>query len=94
MTDKRTKKLKCIIDYYGKENQIVKAIEELAELQQVLAKNITQPDRVTKTSISTEIADVEIMLNQMKIIFDCEKDVEFWKPLKISRQFERMGNDE
>lgn len=93
MTEKRTKKLKCIIDYYGKENQIVKTLEEMGELQQVLAKSITQPDKVAKTEVSTEIADVEIMLNQMKIIFDCEKDVEFWKPMKISRQFERMGNE-
>ena len=92
MIDKVTKKLKCIIDYYGQGNQVIKAIEELAELQQELAKSITQPDKSAKSAISAEMADVEIMLHQMKIIFDCEKDVEFWKDMKISRQFERMAN--
>lgn len=91
MTDRKRKKLKCIIDYYGKENQIVKAIEELAELQQVLAKSLTQPQDVAKTSVATELADVEIMLNQMKMIFDCEQNVDFWMGVKLSRQFERMA---
>ena len=67
MTDRKKKKLKCIIGYYGKENQIAKAIEEMAELQQVLAKSLTQPQGVAKTSVASELADVEIMLNQMKM---------------------------
>ena len=93
MTDRKKKKLKCIIDYYGKENQIVKAIEELAELQQVLAKSLTQPQSVAKVSITSELADVEIMLNQMKMIFDCEKDTELWVGMKLSRQIERMAKE-
>lgn len=93
MTDRKKKKMKCIIDYYGKENQIVKAIEEMAELQQVLAKILTQPSKVSKISITTEIADVEIMLNQLKMIFDCEKDVDVWTGMKLSRQLERMAKE-
>ena len=91
MTDKNQKKLKCIVDFYGNQNQIIKTIEEMAELQQVLSKSITEPDKVAKVSLHTELADVEIMLNQLKIIFDCEKEVDLWIKMKIERQFERMA---
>ena len=93
MTDRKMKKLKSILDYYGKENQIAKTFEEMAELQQLLARSITKPGTVAKVSIASEIADVEIMLNQMKIAFDCEKDVEVWNEIKIRRQMERMAKE-
>lgn len=93
MMDKRTKKLKAIIDFYGKENQIVKTFEELGELSQVLSKTLTQSDSVAKVSITTEIADVQIMLEQLKIIFDCKKEVDMWVDMKIQRQIERMAKE-
>ena len=95
MTEKQIKKLRCFIEYYGAGNQLVKAIEEFAELQQVLAKICTIPDsfkeNTIKSSVYSEIADVEIMLEQLKIIFDCKKDVEKWVDYKIQRQIERMA---
>lgn len=41
--------------------------------------------------IAEEIADVEIVLAQMKILHDCAEDVEQWKFRKLRRLKERMG---
>ena len=53
MTEKQIKKLRCFIEYYGAGNQLVKAIEEFAELQQVLAKICTIPDSFKENTINT-----------------------------------------
>ena len=69
----------------------MKAIEECAELQQVVARTATKPDDVKKSNIAEEIADVQIMLEQLKIIYNCKKDVDSWIDYKIQRQIERMA---
>ena len=60
---------------FGPENQIVKAIEEMSELTKALAKYLLyggNPDILA--SIQEERADVEIMLNQLHVIFgDCSQ---------------------
>jgi hypothetical protein len=56
---------------FGKYNQEQKAIEEMAELIQAILKD---------TNIAEEIADVQIMLDQMKIIYPQWKE---WELIKI-----------
>ena len=56
------KKTKAIADYYGKEHQTIKAIEELAELIQALAKGDIE-------NIKEEIADVRVMLEQIEYLY-------------------------
>ena len=56
-----------LIEKYG-ELQIVVAIEELAELQQELSKALRGKE--DKKKIVEEMADVYIMLDQLKIMFD------------------------
>lgn len=90
---KHEKKLNCILNYYGKKNQIIKTFEEFAELQELLARSITKAEPVSKANIASEIADVQIMLEQMKIAFDCKKEVDLWVAIKLQRQFERMGEE-
>lgn len=91
MTDKQIKKLRCFIEFYGKENQIIKAVEECAELQQRLCNTFTK--QANTSLIAEEIADVKIMLEQMQIIFNCSSEVENWVDFKIQRQIERMKNE-
>ena len=43
--------------------------------------------------ISEEIADVEIMLAQMKNLLNCEKDVEGWVKEKLDRQTKRIKEE-
>lgn len=60
---------------FGEEPQIVIAIEEMSELTKALAKYLRyggNPDILA--SIQEERADVEIMLNQLHVIFgDCSQ---------------------
>lgn len=58
------------IDKFGKENQIIKAMEELSELTKELAKNLQGADNIEH--IAEEMADVDIMLDQIIEIFHFE----------------------
>lgn len=80
-----------IIDRLGERNQITKCVEELSELQQVLCKLLSADDGgVTLDKVVEEIADVEIMLNQVKIILEIsESDIESMKNYKIMRTAKR-----
>jgi len=76
------------IDVWGKDAQVVKAIEECAELIQVLAKykDRTCLSDEEKMKIIDEVVDVEIMLTQVKRMFDLgEQTLSVHKATKISR---------
>ena len=62
-----------LIDKFGEHHQKLKAIEEMAELTQSIIKG---------TNIAEEIADVQIMLDQMKIIYP---DWITWQQIKVIR---------
>lgn len=66
---------------YGRDAQTDVAIEEMAELTQALIHN----RRGRPANIAEEIADVEIMLEQLKIIHNCADEVETQKDAKIKR---------
>ena len=42
-------------------------------------------------AIAEEVADVEIMLDQLKLILDIEEDVQRFREKKITRLKERLG---
>ena len=52
---------------YGKQSQLVMAMEEMSELTKELSKNLRGADNAK--ALAEEIADVEIMLEQLKVIF-------------------------
>lgn len=74
-------KLKEIADYYGKDIQTINLIEELAELIRALC-------RQDHDNIVEELADVEIMLEQVKYLGNY--NTEEAKYYKIERQLKRM----
>lgn len=80
---------KAAIGCYGAYNQERMATEECAELIQA----INHKHRGRKENIAEEIADVEIMLEQLKIINRCEEETEKIKRQKIDRLFERVFDD-
>ena len=77
------------IDVYGRKHQEVIAIEECSELIQA----ITHKHRGRKDNITEEIADVEIMLEQLKIINDCTEAVEEMKAYKRERLLKRLRGE-
>lgn len=83
------------IDTYGVENQIIKTVEELSELSQALCKFLLKPytesDRTILDNIYEEMADVEIMLEQCKMIFyESEDKINDYKKKKIKRLERRL----
>lgn len=84
MTDKR---IIFIATYYGLNSQTTKTIEELAELIKALAKPQSLED------ITSEIADVEIMLEQLQYLYNNKKEVEDIKDYKLDRQIKRIGEE-
>ena len=57
--------------YYGIPSQKNKAIEEMAELTKELCKDIARNGNVEE--ITKEIADVEVMLEQLKVVYDIDQ---------------------
>lgn len=87
---KYVKKLLFIINTYGTCSQQDIAIEEMSELQKAILKHRRNPSEKTRKDIIDEIADVSIMLEQLKIIYSCHKDVEERVEYKIDRQINRI----
>ena len=78
------------IKHYGNPNQVEKAIEEVGELMHELLE-VAVNSRSNKKGMITEIADVTIMLEQLKMIFEIseeehEAEIEF----KLNRLKTRM----
>lgn len=81
-----TEIFKKAIKAYGAEAQEKVVIEECAELIQA----IVHKHRGRAHNIPEEIADVEIMLEQLKIINNCADEVGEIYLQKIERLFERL----
>ena len=81
------------INKWGVYPQILMAIEELAELQVELAKLLN--GRVPAANIITEMADVEIMMEQLKVMHGFHRAVEEEKQRKLARLKQRLnGGDD
>ena len=82
---------RAALEAFGAEAQITMVFEEMAELQDVLCKFLRgRVDEDTRTHIAEEIADVEIMLQQMLMLFDCAGQVEGFRRYKLERLAERI----
>lgn len=81
------------INRYGVDAQSDMMIEECSELIQALLKlrrNYVSSDFKYQANVMEEMADVEIMLDQMKLIFN-PKAVLQLRQQKINRLKERLG---
>ena len=79
--------LEKIIDFFGIKNQKVKVIEEMSELTKEVCKNINH--QFDDKALEEEIADTQIMLNQLCLICGFEKgDIEYYMNLKVKRTLE------
>lgn len=89
---------KLAIRTYGLDNQLFQLDEELAELIQAVNKwrrhmSISDKYEAYKQDVAEEIADVQIMLEQLMMIVNIsEQDVTEWKDLKIHRLCDRIKN--
>nr|WP_297968848.1 hypothetical protein [uncultured Mogibacterium sp.] len=79
--------LKHIADHYGLEHQLGKCKEELSELIKAI-------DSLDERAIVEEVADVEIMISQIKYLMRTEPSVEIYKDYKITRQLRRISREQ
>lgn len=82
---------KFAIERYGDEAQINQGIEEMAELIQAVNKFRRKPVIENLENIAEEIVDVEIMLEQYKIIYAANPIAEKLKNQKLQRLASRLG---
>lgn len=84
-------KIQTIADFYGHKNQANKVIEELNELAVAIAHYERCCGQEQRDSLIEELADVEIMLSQIKHLYHIEYEpVHKVKMDKIERQIKRM----
>lgn len=83
-------KLKMIIKSHGVKGQKVKAVEELSELQVAILNDVNKGLNC-RSNIVEEIADVMVMIEQLKIIYEIPDPViEFAMNEKIDREIRRI----
>lgn len=75
--------LEMALETFGGGAQIVVAIEEMSELQKELCKSLRGSGNVE--NIAEEIADAQIMLEQMTMLFGCGQSVESVRQKKLQR---------
>lgn len=91
--DERKKAYTNAYIHYGESAQILVAIEELSELQKELCKFFRHRNDNTDINIDgiiDETADVQIMLEQIQMIFGIEDCVQKRMEYKINRLNERL----
>lgn len=90
--------VKQIIKHYGHKHQMVKACEELSELQTVILQEVNKHDKYPVediASLTEELADVYLMLTQIEMI-NCldSRDIEPIIEGKLARTLERIDNEQ
>lgn len=66
--------------------QIIKAMEELAELIKELSHYLASFNKFDPNNLIKEIADTEIMIEQLKLVFNLKQEIiEGWKDIKLDR---------
>lgn len=86
--DRDSQIMQCALHKYGAAAQTIVAFEEMSELQKELCKNYRGKDN--KDAIAEEIADVQIMLEQMILLHDIRGEVNRWHKLKVQRLYDNL----
>lgn len=73
---------------FGASSQLIKAIEELSEVQKEICKTLT--GEIDMEHLAEEVADASIMLEQVRHIFDIDDKVRGYMDAKITRLESRI----
>lgn len=86
--------LQQAIAKYGEEAQMKMVLEEMSELQKEICKRWRGKDN--RDAIIEEVADLEIMLDQLKLMLDIQYHVQQArqdKLLRLQGRLEETGNE-
>ena len=89
---KNKKLYRKILKKKGIKYQTTIAVEELSELAKELCKIVREKENMD--NINEEMADVEIVLDELKLAFENVKEIRNKKEEKIKRLEERYENDD
>jgi len=83
------------LEKYGQTAQVLTAMEEMGELIAALNQYFFR-DKISADSLSKEIADVEIMMQSLRVIIgndlvDCRKEEQIEKMLKFKEESEKKA---
>lgn len=78
------------LEHYGAKNQAAQLMGEMGELAAAVTQHFFQ-DRGRREEIAEEIADVQIMLEQMILHLDIREDVARWRSSKLERLESRIN---
>ena len=89
--------VKQIINHYGYRHQMVKACEELSELQTVILQEVNKHDKYPVediASLTEELADCYLVLKEVELI-NCldDRDIQPIIDFKMKRTLERIDNE-
>ncbi len=79
---------RAALETFGERAQMGMAVEEMSELTKELCKRLRGRDNLE--AIAEEIADVQIMLRQLVILFDCKEVVDKYRRYKLERLARRV----
>lgn len=84
-----------ILNHYGIRHQCTRASEKAAELIIELSRFINNEEHYESIKVVEAIADVEVMLDQIKLFFEMEsaQDIDDIKSYIISREQERIPEE-
>lgn len=86
---------KMILDHYGRQKQELQAIQELTELILLLAARPDQRGDNYENNILFELADVQIMCDQIKIMNGIsDQAIADMKSYKLRRQLNRIEKED
>lgn len=80
--------LMAAIEKWGEDAQTKMVLEEMSELQKEICKRWRGKDNLD--AIADEVADVEIMLRQLKLMLGISNEVEQHRQAKMLRLKERL----
>ena len=90
-TESEAEVFRKAIDTYGEESQMHMVLEEMSELAKEVCKSLRYTKNQRRRHVAEEVADVEIMLEQIKMIYRIDDDVEMWRLDKVVRLKEKLG---
>ena len=94
--ESRERDIWTILRHYGSSLQRLKAIEELSELLLALARISLNEERESEhyANLIEEMADVEVMMAQMRMVFDIDaEEISRIANKKIDRTLKRIQED-
>lgn len=87
--------LRIIVNHYGQKKQEVQAVQELSELILLLTARSDQRKGNYKQRVTEEIADTQIMIEQIKIMNGIrDEDVTQVTVNKLERQLDRIDKEQ